>query len=62
MHCYRVYYNDNEKKYKVIPTLILPGLPCTSIFEDSNSWHRAIVLRIVDDDNVQVIKIFKYNI
>jgi len=57
-----VYYNDNEKKYKVIPTLILPGLPCTSIFEDSNSWHRAIVLRIVDDDNVQVIKIFKYNI
>jgi len=59
---YRVYYNANETKYKVSPTLILPGLACTSIFEDSNSWHRAKVLKIVDDDNVQVIKIFKFNI
>lgn len=60
MYYYRVYYNDNEKKYKVIPKLIFPGLACTSCFEDSGSWHRAKVLKIVDEENVQVIKMFKY--
>jgi len=57
-----VYYKDNEQKYKVLPTLILPGLACTSCFEDTDLWHRATVLKIVDDDNLQVIKIFECNI
>lgn len=61
MYYYRVYYKDNEQKYKVIPTLILPGMACISCFEDSGLWHRAKVLKIVDDDNLQVIKIFKFN-
>jgi len=54
-----VYYNKNEEKYKVIPNLILPELACTSCFEDSKLWHRATVLKIVDEENVKVTKIFK---
>uniref|UniRef100_A0A2S2PA58 Tudor domain-containing protein 1 n=2 Tax=Schizaphis graminum TaxID=13262 RepID=A0A2S2PA58_SCHGA len=51
----QVYYNENEEKYKVIPKLILPELACTSCFEDSNLWHRAIVLKIVDEENVKLL-------
>jgi len=59
MYYYRVYYNKNENKFKVLPKLILPKLACTSCFEDSGLWHRATVLKIIDDENVQVIKFFK---
>lgn len=55
-----MYYNENEKKFKVLPKLILQGLACTSCFEDSGLWHRATVLKIIDDENVQVIKIFEH--
>jgi len=55
-----VYYKDNETKYKVLPKLIIPELACTSCFEDSDLWHRAMVMKIVDDENVQVIKICKH--
>lgn len=60
MYYYRIFYNENEEKYKVLPKLILPELACISCFEDSGLWHRAIVLKIVNEENVQVIKIFKY--
>jgi len=60
VYYYRLYYNENETKYKVLPKLILPELACTSCFEDSGMWHRATVMKIVDDENVQVIKIFKH--
>ncbi|CAH1731461.1 unnamed protein product [Aphis gossypii] len=52
------YYEKNEEKYKVIPRLILPELPCASCYEDSNLWLRAMVLNIVDEENVKVTKIF----
>jgi len=55
-----VFYKENEEKYKVIPTLILPELACTSRFEETDWWHRAKVLKIIDEENVQVIMIFKY--
>ncbi|XP_050066598.1 uncharacterized protein LOC126555758 [Aphis gossypii] len=47
------YYEKNEEKYQVIPRLILPELPCASCYEDSNLWHRAMVLNIVDEENVK---------
>ncbi|KAE9528672.1 hypothetical protein AGLY_012247 [Aphis glycines] len=49
------YYKKNEEKYKVIPRLILPELPCASCYEDSNLWHRAMVLNIVDEENVKLL-------
>ncbi|CAH1731463.1 unnamed protein product [Aphis gossypii] len=51
----QVYYNNNEEKYKVVPNLILPEMACTSRFEDSKLWHRATVLKIVDEENVQLL-------
>ncbi|XP_022169440.1 uncharacterized protein LOC111033146 isoform X1 [Myzus persicae] len=55
MDSLQVYYNENEKKFKVLPKLILQGLACTSCFEDSGLWHRATVLKIIDDENVQLL-------
>jgi len=55
---YREFYNENEEKYKVLPKLILPELACTSYTKGTNLWHRAIVLKIVDEENVQVIRDF----
>uniref|UniRef100_A0A2H8TF29 Tudor domain-containing protein 1 n=1 Tax=Melanaphis sacchari TaxID=742174 RepID=A0A2H8TF29_9HEMI len=51
----QLYYKDNEEKYKVIPKLIIPELACISCFEDSNLWHRATVLKIIDEENVQLL-------
>ncbi|KAF0756349.1 tudor domain-containing protein 5-like [Aphis craccivora] len=48
------FYNENEEKYKVLPTLILPELTCTSYTKGTNLWHRAKVLKIVDEENVQL--------
>lgn len=56
----REFYNENEEKYKVLPKLILPGLACTSYTKGTNLWHRAKVLKLVDEENVQVIRDFKY--
>ncbi|XP_050528415.1 uncharacterized protein LOC126898446 [Daktulosphaira vitifoliae] len=51
------FYNDtsNEDKCKVLPELVTPGLPCISRFEDSMQWHRAVVLKLIDEDNVQLL-------
>ncbi|XP_027842505.2 tudor domain-containing protein 5-like isoform X2 [Aphis gossypii] len=48
------FYNENEEKYKVLPKLILPELACTSYTKGTNLWHRAKVLKIVDEENVQL--------
>ncbi|XP_060857955.1 uncharacterized protein LOC132935429 isoform X2 [Metopolophium dirhodum] len=48
------FYNENEEKYKVSAKLILPELPCTSYIKGTNFWHRAKVLKIVDEENVQL--------
>jgi len=56
----REFYNENEEKYKVSPKLILPELPCISCIKDTNLWHRAKVLKIVDEKSVQVLMYFKY--
>ncbi|XP_050063063.1 uncharacterized protein LOC126552407 [Aphis gossypii] len=54
MDTLQLYYEKNEEKYKVIPRLILPELPCASCYEDSNLWLRAMVLNIVDEENVKL--------
>ncbi|KAL5236605.1 hypothetical protein ACI65C_004015 [Semiaphis heraclei] len=55
MDSLQLYYKENEIKYKVLPKLILPDLACTSCFEDTGLWHRATVMKIVDDENVQLL-------
>ncbi|XP_025199021.1 tudor domain-containing protein 5-like, partial [Melanaphis sacchari] len=48
------FYNENEEKYKVLPKLIFPELACISCIKDTNLWHRAKVLKIVDEENVEL--------
>uniref|UniRef100_A0A2S2P5Q8 Tudor domain-containing protein 5 n=1 Tax=Schizaphis graminum TaxID=13262 RepID=A0A2S2P5Q8_SCHGA len=48
------FYNENEEKYKVLPKLILPELACISCTKDTNLWHRAKVLQIIDEENVKL--------
>ncbi|XP_015370255.1 PREDICTED: uncharacterized protein LOC107166201 [Diuraphis noxia] len=55
MDSLQLFYKKNETKYKVLPQLILQNLACTSCFEDSGLWHRATVMKIVDDKNVQLL-------
>jgi len=59
MYLCRLFYDTNEEKYKVLPEYVQVGLPCASRFEDSKLWHRAKVMKIVDDLNVQVNSLFK---
>lgn len=57
---YREFYNQNEIKYTVKPEFITLGMACVSRFEDTPQWHRAMVQKIVDEDNVIVNTIY-YN-
>lgn len=58
MFIYRLFYNTNEEKYKLLPELVQVRLPCVSCFEDTGLWHRAKVIKIVDDLRVQVNYMF----
>lgn len=55
---YRAFYEKNEDYYKVVPELLTVGLACTSHFENSGIWHRAKILKIFDENSVQVNKLY----
>lgn len=54
MYLFRIFYMFNEVKYQILPELIIVGLPCAIQFEDTNVWHRAKVLEIIDNLRVKV--------
>lgn len=59
MFKFRLFYDNNEDKYRVLPELITAGLACASCFEDSQQWHRAKVINVVDEHNVKVNTVFR---
>ncbi|XP_050426306.1 tudor domain-containing protein 7-like [Adelges cooleyi] len=48
------FYNSNQNDYEIPPGLISEGVPCVCIFEESVLWHRAVVLKVIDENSVRL--------
>lgn len=46
--------------YNIAPDLIIEGLVCTSQFEDSQLWHRAVVTEIIDENYIKVNTVLQF--
>lgn len=51
---YREFYSKNDELYIIKPEYIISGLVCALRYESTGEWHRALILRLVDEKSVQV--------